>query len=91
MATRHRARTVFHVATRDGKWVVTRERRPDGEFDSFETKDEAIRAIYARLNVATCAACAARVFNECQRLLPDGTAREPDRPDFALASRGGTG
>jgi hypothetical protein len=42
MATRHRARTVFHVATRDGKWVVTRERRPDGEFDSFETKDEAV-------------------------------------------------
>ena len=35
-------RTVFHVATRDGKWVVTREGYPDGEFDSFETKDEAV-------------------------------------------------
>ncbi len=34
--------SVFHVATRDGKWVVTRERRPDGEYDAFETKDEAI-------------------------------------------------
>ena len=44
MATRTRkpARTVFHVATRDGKWVVTREGYPDGEFDSFETKDEAV-------------------------------------------------
>ena len=35
-------RSVFHVATRDSKWVVTRERRPDGEYDAFETKDEAI-------------------------------------------------
>lgn len=40
MATKQR--TVFHVATRDGKWVVTRERRPDGEYDSFETKEEAV-------------------------------------------------
>ena len=40
--TRHPRRTVFHVATRDGQWVVTRERRPDGEYDAFETKDEAI-------------------------------------------------
>jgi hypothetical protein len=43
MTTRiHSARTVFHVATRDGKWVVTREGRPDGEFDAFETQHEAI-------------------------------------------------
>jgi hypothetical protein len=42
MATISKTRTVFHVATRDGKWVVTREGHPDGEFDSFETKDEAI-------------------------------------------------
>ncbi|HWC73143.1 MAG TPA: DUF2188 domain-containing protein [Gemmatimonadales bacterium] len=35
-------RTVFHVATRDGKWVVTREGYPSGEFDSFETKPEAV-------------------------------------------------
>ena len=40
--TQHPRRTVFHVATRDGKWVVTRERRPDGEYDAFETKDEAV-------------------------------------------------
>ena len=61
-----------------------------GAENVFATKDEAIRVIYARLNVATCAACVARVFNECQRLLPDGTPREPERPDFVLASRGGT-
>jgi hypothetical protein len=42
MTTKQHTRTVFHVATRDGKWVVTRERHPDGEFDSFETKDEAV-------------------------------------------------
>ena len=42
MATTHRRRTVFHVATHDGKWVVRREHRPDGEYDAFETKDEAI-------------------------------------------------
>ncbi len=42
MTTTQHARTVFHVATRDGKWVVTREHHPDGEFDSFETKDEAV-------------------------------------------------
>ena len=60
-----------------------------GHENVFETKDEAIRAIYARLDVAACATCTARVFNECQRLLPDGTPREPARPDFALASRDG--
>jgi hypothetical protein len=27
---------------RDGKWIVTRERRPEGEYDSFETRDEAV-------------------------------------------------
>lgn len=42
MTTTQQHQTVFHVATRDGKWVVTRERRPDGEYDSFETKDEAV-------------------------------------------------
>ena len=36
------SRTGFHVAARDGKWHVTRERRPEGEFDSFETQSEAI-------------------------------------------------
>lgn len=42
MATTQQARTVFHVTTKDGKWIVTRERHPEGEFDSFETKNEAI-------------------------------------------------
>ena len=42
MPTTDPRRSVFHVATRDGKWVVTRERRPDGEYDAFETKDEAV-------------------------------------------------
>ena len=42
MATTQTHRTVFHVSARDGKWVVTRERRPDGEYDSFETRDEAV-------------------------------------------------
>jgi hypothetical protein len=36
------AKTVFHVGTRDGKWVVTREGYPAGEFDAFETKEEAV-------------------------------------------------
>lgn len=40
MATKQR--TVFHVATHEGKWVVTRERRPEGEYDAFETKEEAV-------------------------------------------------
>ena len=55
-----------------------------GRGNVFSTKDEAIRAIYAQLNVSTCTTCTARVFNECQRLLPDGTPRDPQRPDFAL-------
>lgn len=40
--TKKPQRTVFHVATHEGKWVVRRERRPDGEYDAFETKDEAV-------------------------------------------------
>ena len=42
MATTQKARTVYHVTMHEGKWVVRREDAPDGEFDSFETKDEAI-------------------------------------------------
>lgn len=40
-----------------------------------DTKDGAIRAIYATLDVATCRACTIRAFSECQDRLPDGTPR----------------
>jgi SulP family sulfate permease len=50
----------------------------------FETKEEAIRAIYAGLDCATCRACTVRVFTECAAVLPDGTPRDPPRPAFAL-------
>lgn len=36
------SRTIFDVTSRDSKWVVTREGHPDGEYDAFETNDEAI-------------------------------------------------
>jgi SulP family sulfate permease len=41
----------------------------------FETKDEAIRAIYPQLDSERCRVCTARIFNECQTFLPDGTQR----------------
>jgi SulP family sulfate permease len=41
----------------------------------FETKQEAITAIYAKLDVEVCRRCKARIFNECQTTLPDGSAR----------------
>ena len=41
----------------------------------FETKDEAIRAIYPQLDSERCRVCAARIFNECKTFLPDGTRR----------------
>jgi SulP family sulfate permease len=41
----------------------------------FEAKDDAIRAIYARLDSARCRSCEARIFNECASTLPDGSHR----------------
>jgi len=61
-----------------------------GRENVHETKEEAIRRIYARLDAPTCAACTARVFVECQLVLPDGQPRDAPRPPFALASPGNT-
>jgi len=41
----------------------------------FEAKDDAIRAIYARLDSARCRSCEARIFIECVTTLPDATSR----------------
>jgi SulP family sulfate permease len=41
----------------------------------FEAKDDAIRAIYARLDSAVCRGCEARIFTECAAALPDGSPR----------------
>ena len=41
----------------------------------FATKDDAIRAIYARLDSSRCRTCDARIFGECQAVLPDGSMR----------------
>ena len=46
-----------------------------GRDNVFDTKDEAIRAIYARLDSERCRVCTARIFSECQVLLPDGSPR----------------
>jgi hypothetical protein len=61
-----------------------------GRENVHETKEEAIRRIYAHLDAATCADCTARVFVECQLVLPDGRPRDAPRPPFALASPGKT-
>jgi SulP family sulfate permease len=55
----------------------------------FATKDKALAAIYGRLDAAKCAACSARIFNECQVTLPDGSLRDKPRPELTLMPRGG--
>ncbi|MBA3507171.1 MAG: SulP family inorganic anion transporter [Betaproteobacteria bacterium] len=62
--------------------LAVRDTLKRGGFDAtigrdrmFATKDAAMRAIYAQLEVSTCAACTARVFVECNLALPDGTPR----------------
>jgi len=51
----------------------------------FATKDQAIAAIYAKLDAAKCAACTARIFAECHVALPDGSLRDEPRPELTLA------
>lgn len=46
-----------------------------GRDNVFATKSVAVHAIYARLDSGICRSCSARIFVECQPLLPDGTAR----------------
>ena len=50
----------------------------------FDTKDQALRTIYARLDAAKCAGCAARIFHECMTTLPDGSLRDAPRPELRL-------
>ncbi len=46
-----------------------------GRDNVFGTKEEAIRAIYARLEAPRCKECTALIFSECQEMLPDGRLR----------------
>jgi SulP family sulfate permease len=55
----------------------------------FTTKDAALAAIYRKLDSAKCAACDARIFDECQRTLPDGSLRDKPRPELTLIPHGG--
>jgi SulP family sulfate permease len=46
-----------------------------GEANIFPGKGDAMAAVYPRLDSAVCRRCTARVFLECQKVLPDGTPR----------------
>jgi len=50
-----------------------------GAENVFPNKDAAIHAIYARLDPEICRTCQARIFVECQEILPDGTRRDDPR------------
>ncbi|MCX8005534.1 MAG: SulP family inorganic anion transporter [Burkholderiaceae bacterium] len=51
---------------------------PDGVL-LFAHKGEALRTLYPQLDSDVCRGCALRVFEECQRTLPDGSARMASR------------
>jgi len=53
----------------------------------FVTKNQALAAIYRKLDAAKCAACTARIFTECQVTLPDGSLRDQPRPELTLTPR----
>ncbi|HEX6793394.1 MAG TPA: SulP family inorganic anion transporter [Casimicrobiaceae bacterium] len=55
----------------------------------FTTKDTALATIYAKLDSAKCAGCSARIFDECQRTLPDGSLRDKPRPELMLMPNDG--
>ena len=58
-----------------------------GRDNVFATKEQAVAAIYVRLDAAKCAACTARIFTECAVTLPDGSLRERPRPELTLEPR----
>ena len=51
-----------------------------GAGNLFARKGEALRSIYTRLDPAICRNCSARIFEECQTNLPDGTPRDGKPP-----------
>jgi sulfate permease, SulP family len=59
-----------------------------GRHRVFATKEQAIAVIYRTLDAAKCAACNARIFDECQVTLPDGSLRDRPRPELMLTPRG---
>lgn len=47
-----------------------------GVENNFKHKGDALRAVYPRLNTEICRACTARIFYECQTVLPNGERRD---------------